>query len=194
MKKKILIISLLLSVSAVVIYLLQGKDVSMEVDREKSPSISSPITTDKQVIQNSKEENSPRVEEEFDSAQFDKYLEKVEDDWYKSMEEVFLDKNSKDDRNLKEYLKLKKGYEQEREKRYEAFHKMMEEKYGPNYSYSPSEDEEMFNEKLVKIYETNLSKIIGKKKMVEYLKVKDSFNQNLEKEAQGSNSYILIEF
>lgn len=135
-----------------------------------------------------------KEDEEFDSAQFDKYLEKVEEGWKLKMESVFLEGSAGSSQKLREYLKLKKGYEQEREKRYEAFHKMMEEKHGSNYSYSPSEDEEMFNEKLVKIYESNLAKIVGKGKMVEYLKAKDSFNQKLEDESTDNTSYILIEF
>ncbi|WP_372651652.1 hypothetical protein [Halobacteriovorax sp.] len=135
-----------------------------------------------------------KAEEEFETAQFDQYLEKVEDEWNKNMENLFLVKSSNSDKFLREYNKLKNGYEKERERRYEAFHEMMEAKYGPNYSYSPSADEEMFNEKLVKVYEENLSKIIGKEKMIEYMKVKDSFNRKLEEEAGSSESYLLIEF
>ncbi|GEM_PF-5646483 len=192
--KKYLIISLFIAVTLSAIYLLSRES---EVVITESSSVQNKLPSKK--VKDAKinvedESFDAKAEEEFETAQFDAYLEKVEEDWNKSMEELFLDNNAQAKQHLKEYYKLKNGYEKERERRYEAFHEMMEAKYGPNYSYSPSADEEMFNEKLVKIYEENLSKIIGKKKMIEYMKVKDNFNRKLEEDADSSESYLLIEF
>lgn len=137
---------------------------------------------------------SSKIEEDVD---FSKYIDRVEEDWNKSVEDLFLEEAESAKRNISEYKKLKNGYEAEREKRYEEFHRIMEEKHGPSYSYSPSVDEEMFNEKLVKAYEKSLSKIIGTDKMRKYVKMKDDFNRKLEEESKKSKnneSFLLIEF
>lgn len=192
--KKYLLIILFIGIAITAFYLFSNET---EVVLTESKIVDSTPPVKKVNDQKKKVENesfNAKAEEEFDTAQFDEYLEKVEEDWNKQMEDLFLGQDSQSDKNFKEYIKLKDGYEKERERRYEAFHEMMEAKYGPNYSYSPSAEEEMFNEKLVKTYELRLSEIIGKKKMIEYMKVKDGFNQKLEEEASSSESYLLIEF
>lgn len=192
--KKVSIIVVIIIVLTLVLYYFT-RTIESEVSHDIK--IKTPIQKkDKKIVQTKTQPSEGEVltDEEFNSAQFDQYLSEVEDNWNKSIEDLFLDNTESGQRNIREYLKLKRGYEQERERRYEEFHEMMEKKHGPNYSYSPSAEEEMFNEKLVRIYEKNLSKIVGKRKMIEYLEVKDKFNQKLETESKDSNSYIQIEF
>ncbi|ATH07383.1 hypothetical protein BIY24_05350 [Halobacteriovorax marinus] len=195
--KKISLVTFILLALSIAIYLIFGsktKEYELTLGEKRPTPIARKTEPPKVEKKVESEEVTTKVVEEFDSAEFDKYLDEVEEGWNKSIEALFLDNSTHANRNLIEYRKLKNGYEQERERRYEEFHKMMEAKHGENYSYSPSADEEMFNEKLVKIYEGQLAKIIGDKKMIEYLRVKDEFNQKLESRALDDNSYIQIEF
>jgi len=144
-----------------------------------------------------KEKVSEVQNKKLDNEEFAKYIDQVEGDWNKSIEDLFLEDPETAKKYLREYKKLKTGYEVERERRYEEFHLMMEEKHGADYSYSPSVDEEMFNEKLVKAYEKSLSEIIGDQKMKKYMSVKDNFNRKLEdssKSSKNNDSFLLIEF
>ncbi|WP_417334761.1 hypothetical protein [Halobacteriovorax marinus] len=195
--KKISLVTFILLALSIAIYLIFGsktKEYELTLGEKRPTPIARNTEPPKVEKKVESEEVKTKVVEEFDSAEFDKYLDEVEEGWNKSIEALFLDNSTHANRNFIEYRKLKNGYEQERERRYEEFHKMMEAKHGENYSYSPSADEEMFNEKLVKIYEGQLAKIIGDKKMIEYLRVKDEFNQKLESRALDDNSYIQIEF
>ena len=123
------------------------------------------------------------------------YLDKIETDWNGEIENFFMSDPENGETLVQLYRELKRGFEQERERRYAIFHQQMKQKHGENYSYPPSSDEEMFNEKLVKEYEKVLSEKIGKEKMINYMTLKDTFNNKLEKNSSGDDEFFtLIEF
>jgi hypothetical protein len=132
-------------------------------------------------------------EEEFEK--MSEYLEEVESNWTNSIENLFMSDPENGETFISIYKDMKNGYEMEREKRYQEFHKKMRDEHGSNYSYSPSVDEEMYNEKLVKAYEKTLSEKIGREMMINYMTLKDKFNKDLESNKKSKNDFFTnIEF
>jgi hypothetical protein len=198
MKKFFLLSSVILILISAYVYFSSSLEV--EGDVVKIQPI--PKSIDKQLrvvkkIEANEEKSAKPKDQLVDNVEFAKYIDRVESDWNKSIEDLFLEDPETGNKYIGEYKKLKNGYEVEREKRYEVFHRIMEEKHGANYSYSPTVDEEMFNEKLVKAYEKSLFEIIGEEKMRKYISVKDNFNRKLEDSSKNSkqgDSFLLIEF
>ncbi|OUR96876.1 hypothetical protein A9Q84_11100 [Halobacteriovorax marinus] len=197
--KKILLVLSLISLSLMAFYYLNADHEDMIEEDVKSPIEKSVPSAKTETVKTIPVPSKAVVSDNsVDAKSFEKYIDAVEEDWNKNIDDLFLEEAETAQHFIAEYKKLKNGYEAERERRYEKFHRMMEEKHGPNYSYSPSVDEEMYNEKLVKAYELSLSKIIGVEKMRKYMQVKDNFNRKLEDTAKnskdGSDSFLLIEF
>lgn len=184
-----------------IIYYLLSVDIKTEMEASSEVSNTSfeakksqtNHSQTKDSIQSKKISNSKIDVEELEK--INEYLDRVEIDWYNEIENLFLSDAKSGESFIQEYRELKRGYEEERERRYEEFHARMRKEHGPNYSYSPSIDEEMFNEKLVKAYELELSKIIGEKLMIEYMSLKDSFNEKQKKSKKTEDDFFTsIEF
>ncbi|WP_127717124.1 hypothetical protein [Halobacteriovorax sp. HLS] len=201
MKKYAILILSLLGVAAVGYYLLSF-DINSEIEEsslQDAPSKESKTIayeSNKKVKLNIHTDNKNNTEVDVEELEkINEYLDQVEKDWYNEVENLFLSDAKSGESFLQEYRDLKRGYEQERERRYEDFHAKMRKEHGPNYSYSPSVDEEMFNEKLVKSYELQLSKVIGEKLMIEYMSLKDSFNEKQKSSKKSQDDFFTsIEF
>jgi hypothetical protein len=199
--KKVLIFIILVLTGLVVFYFQNDKSLDLEVVQENKSEVIK--TTNKVASATTKVPSKPNGQDkdidelisDEELNEMNEYLEKIDSEWNNEIENLFMSDSKNGKVHVELYRELKRGYEDERERRYEAFHEEMRKKHGENYSYPPSSDEEMFNEKLVKAYEKVLSEKIGKEKMIEYMSLKDRFNAKLESELSDKTDFFTqIEF
>lgn len=123
-------------------------------------------------------------ESEKEFAEFDQ----LENAWIKEVQKVFPKPKMFD-----VYLVFREDCEREKMDVYEEFHKLMEKKYGKNYSYSLSEDqtkrEQLINDKYLK----KLKDMLGEKDFMKYLKTRDQFNEEIARNSKGKRP-LLIEY
>lgn len=197
--KKIFFISIIVGIGIYFFLERDSNNTSVQRTNDKiiekdSQSISKKIKTEAEKIDSSNPDLAKATSEE-DFDKISEYLEDVQINWINGIENLFMSDAQNGEVNLAIYKDMKSGYEAEREKRYQEFHRKMREEHGSEYSYSPSVDEEMFNEKLVKAYELSLSEKIGEKMMINYMSLKDQFNQDLESKSKSRDDfYTNIEF
>ena len=197
MKKIILFLTI--SIVGLIIFLNQDQLVFTDEINQSYENIPKQAGKENRQVESKKsqikQDKIDKATSEEDFEEINEYLEEVETNWINGIENLFMSDAQNGENYLEVYKDMKNGYEEEREKRYQVFHKKMRDKHGSNYSYSPSVDEEMFNEKLVKLYEKSLSEKIGKEMMINYMSLKDKFNKDLESSKKSKDDFFTnIEF
>ncbi len=122
------------------------------------------------------------------------HFEKVEKDWSDRINQLMGRELGLAPKVIEEYWKMRKGYEQDKLDAFEDFHEEMIEKYGENYSYRPSEEEQMFSAKVRERYDQALVKLIGQDAYVRYLEVRDQFNRELSEVDDKDLGFIKVDF
>lgn len=125
--------------------------------------------------------------------ELEEYFDKVEEGWGKKMEQFFLKELSLGERGLEEYGQLRENYEEEKMIAYQEFHEFMVGKHGENYAYNPTEEMEVFENKVHDIYLEKLRKQLGDENYARYLEIKDQYNDQLRKEQDPEKGVVLIE-
>lgn len=115
-------------------------------------------------------------------------FEKLEEDWINKIKSVFPK-----EKMFQVYLLYREESEKEKMEAYEEFHRLMEKKFGPNYTYSLSEDQTKFEQKINDKYLKKLKDMMGEKPFSEYLKTRDQFNEEILRRTKGQKP-LLIEF
>lgn len=132
------------------------------------------------------------TEEEMEK--LDEYYDQVEEEWDKSMKNLFVAEFGMTEDDFNDYLKMREGYEDDRLDAFQDFHEQMVEKYGDNYTFSPSEDMKTFEGKLKQDYQDLLRKKIGDENFKRYLEVQDEFNERIRREQEKDVPPLLIEY
>ena len=131
------------------------------------------------------------TEEEIE--ELEDYFDKVEMGWGNKMKELFVDELKLGEDALEDYGMLRENYEEEKMVAYQEFHEFMVQKYGENYAYNPTEEMEIFENKVQDIYLEKLRKQLGDENYSKYLEVKDSYNDQLRSEQDPKKGVVLIE-
>lgn len=216
MKKPILIVVILAVLGGVVFYFTRTNDkpqglVEGEWDlanqdkqvtsREKSdlkkPESAGTRTGDTQAepvnpfLPGQKLDPASLTEEEIE--ELEEYFDKVEMGWANKMKELLVDELKLGDDALEDYGMIRENYEEEKMIAYQEFHEFMVQKYGENYAYNPTEEMEVFENKVQDIYLEKLRKQLGDENYSRYLEVKDSYNDQLRREQDPKKGVVLIE-
>lgn len=133
------------------------------------------------------EQNVEAVDNEDNKKDFEAF-DKFEARWISEVKKVFPKPKMFD-----VYLVFREDNEKEKMEVYEEFHKLMEKKFGPNYTYSLSEDQTKMEQKINDKYLKKLKDMMGEKAFMEYLKVRDEFNEQIMRETKGQRP-LLIEY
>lgn len=146
-------------------------------------------TTEKEkLLAESEKINTAETLDEKESEKEFQEFDRLENAWIKEVQKVFPKPKMFD-----VYLVFREDCEREKMEVYEEFHKLMEKKYGKNYSYSLSEDqtkrEQLINDKYLK----KLKDMLGEKDFMNYLKVRDQFNEEIARNTKGKRP-LLIEY
>jgi hypothetical protein len=94
-------------------------------------------------------------------------------------------------KNFPRYLAMRKRNESEKLVAYKAYHEYLKQKYGDNYSYNISEDQNVAEKKINQRYLQMLLRLIGEEKFQQYLKARDQIN---EENRRDNKEFIQIEF
>ncbi len=133
----------------------------------------------------------PLSEEEMD--QLEAYYERTEKNWDQKVANMFsecgLPKEAFGD-----YQKLRESYEEAKMDAFQEFHNKMIEKYGENYEYNPSDEQENFDEKVNSKYQDKLKTLIGAKCHPKYLEMRDQNNEKLSKEQNPELGKMVMDF
>jgi hypothetical protein len=89
------------------------------------------------------------------------------------------------------YLELKNQNENEKLKAYKEFHHYLRQKYGDKFSYNISEDQSIREKEINQKYLTELAKLIGPEKFIDYTTAKDELNEEM---IRNNKESIQIEF
>ena len=135
----------------------------------------------------------PQTLSEEEIEELEEYFDKVEMGWASKMKELFIDELKLGDETLEEYGSIRENYEEEKMVAYQEFHEFMVAKYGENYAYNPTEEMEVFENKVMGIYLEKIRTKLGDENYSRYLEVKDSYNDQLRKEQDPKKGVVLIE-
>ena len=110
----------------------------------------------KQVKRENYQDQNPEAvdndENKKDFAEFDRF----ENQWINEVKKVFPKPKMFD-----VYIVFREDNEKEKMEAYEEFHKLMEKKFGPNYTYSLSEDQTKMEQKINDKYLKKLKDMVG---------------------------------
>lgn len=140
------------------------------------------------------EEEEGMVLTEEQMLKLEAYFEKVEKDWSERINQLMVRELELEPKVVEEYYKMREGFEQDKLDAFEDFHEEMIEKYGENYTYRPSEEEQMFSAKVRERYDQALVKLIGQDNYVRYLEMRDQFNRELAEVDDKDLGFIKIDF
>ena len=131
-------------------------------------------------------------EQELDS--LEEYFDKIETEWEEEIKNLFVAELNLDANLVKEYFSMREDLEVEKDKAFQHFHEQMRKKHGENYAYSPTADQESYEDKILEGYYTVLKEKMGEEKYIEYIKVKERFNDRLRSEQNPTTGVLFIEF
>jgi hypothetical protein len=129
-----------------------------------------------------------------DMDKFQAYFQKVEQAWQESMENLIVKELGKGEQAFRTYVSMREGYEQDKMEAFEQQHKELEQKYGKNYTYRPTEDEQNFSKKILPLYQDKLKKMLGDDGFKRYEDVKSTFNTEQSKNADSEIGFMQMEF
>ncbi len=204
-KKKILFLTLLFTlILGILLYYKDKGQVlnlseyetglsSTTVNKEGDlPRVSKSLTVDQEKIKEIKresyqEQNLEAVDGQDNKKDFEAF-DQFESRWIEKVKVVFPKPKMFD-----VYLVFREDNEKEKMEAYEEFHRLMEKKFGANYTYSLSEDQTKMEQKINDKYLKKLKEMMGEKSFIEYLKIRDQFNEDIMRETKGQRP-LLIEF
>ncbi|MCO4794741.1 MAG: hypothetical protein KC493_13565 [Bacteriovoracaceae bacterium] len=213
MKKLVLTVCVLGIIVGLTVYFTQRSDEPMGIvegewdqkpttTKEKAPDNTEPMqanpsnpATDVEPVNpflpGQKLDPTSLTEEEIE--EMEEYFDRVEIGWGKRMEEFFMKEANLGEDAMEDYGQLRENYEEEKMIAYQEFHEFMVAKHGENYAYNPTEEMEIFENKVQDIYLDKLRKQLGDENYSRYLEVKDQYNDQLRKEQDPKKGVVLIE-
>lgn len=126
--------------------------------------------------------------------QLDAEYDRIEKEWNNLVQVLFVQELSLSEEVYSDYTKMREGLGRDKIRAFEAFHKEMEAKYGPNYTYNPSDEELQFERDIQKRYDDLLRSKIGDQNFTKYLELRDNFNNNLMEKQDPEKGVILMDF
>ncbi|EPZ51875.1 hypothetical protein M902_2323 [Bacteriovorax sp. BAL6_X] len=124
-------------------------------------------------------------EEEFD---------RLEEEWLKNVKELFISELGLTEREYKDYLNMREGLFNDKVSAFEEMHEQLEEKYGENYTYNPTEEEMAFDREIQKKYDDLLLEKVGKDAFIKYLELRDRTNERILESTKANDAAMLMEF
>ncbi len=121
-------------------------------------------------------------------------FERVEKEWALAMDKLFTEELKLSADALAEYEKLREAYDQDKYQAFQDYHAKLQEKYGDNYQYNPTEQMEEFENTVLEGYQEKLKAQIGEEGMKKYMQTLDAFNERLMREQDQTQGAILIDF
>jgi hypothetical protein len=164
----------------------------MKKDLSKAPVSAQAQKVMQKVDEAKKLNDDKQVDAQMD--EWDKEFDKIEAAWQTKVQALFVNELGLEEAVYKDYLKMKEGLDQDKIRAFDSFHKEMEAKYGPSYSYNPTEQERQFEKDIRAKYDEVLMKKIGKNHFARYLEVRDRFNQDLMEKQDPDKGVILMDF
>lgn len=136
--------------------------------------------------------NVPLTEEEME--ELEEYFEKIEDEWGQTLEQLFKQELQLPKEIIGQYEDLREGFEEEKLAAFQEYHEQMVAKHGDNYAYRPSEDEKIFEKKVLDEYYDRLRKILGDEAYARYTEVRERFNERIKAEQDPAKGILVIDF
>lgn len=124
-------------------------------------------------------------EEEFD---------RLEEEWLTNVKELFISELGLTEKEYKDYLNMREGLFNDKVSAFEEMHEQLEEKYGENYTYNPTEEEMAFDREIQKKYDDLLLEKIGKDAFIKYLELRDRTNEKILEATKPNDAAMLMEF
>ncbi|MFG1499570.1 hypothetical protein ABMA70_05115 [Halobacteriovorax sp. XZX-3] len=124
-------------------------------------------------------------EEEFD---------RLEEEWLTNVKELFINDLGLTEKEYKDYLSMREGLFNDKVSAFEEMHDQLEEKYGENYTYNPTEEEMAFDREIQKKYDDLLLQKIGKDAFIKYLELRDRTNEKILEATKANDAAMLMEF
>lgn len=137
-------------------------------------------------------ENVPLTEDEME--ELEEYFEKIEEEWGEALEQLFKQELQLSKEVLEQYEDLREGFEEEKLAAFQEYHESMVAKHGENYAYRPSEDEKIFEKKVLDEYYDRLRKVLGDEAYGRYTEVRERFNERIKAEQDPRLGILIIDF
>lgn len=124
-------------------------------------------------------------EEEFD---------RLEEAWLNDVKELFLNDLGLTESEYKDYLNMRDGLFNDKIDAFEDMHDQLEQKYGENYSYNPTEEEMAFDREIQKKYDELLLRKLGEDGFRKYLELRDRTNEKILESTKQDDAALIMEF
>jgi endonuclease III-like uncharacterized protein len=132
------------------------------------------------------------TEEEME--ELEEYFEKIEEDWADQLKQLFKNELQLSNEIMEQYEDLREGFEEEKLAAFQEYHEQMVAKHGENYAYRPSEDEKIFEKKVLDEYYDRLRKLLGDEAYNRYKEVRERFNERIKSEQDPAKGILVIDF
>lgn len=136
--------------------------------------------------------NVPLTEEEME--ELEEYFEKIEEEWGEMLQNLFKSELALSKETIEQYEDLREGFEEEKLAAFQEYHEQMVAKHGENYAYRPSEDEKIFEKKVLDEYYDRLRKVLGDDSYSRYTEVRERFNERIKSEQDPAKGILVIDF
>lgn len=220
MNNKLKIMSLVLSVSFLIIFVL-WKNNSEEIFAEKPTGPqdqTAPSVNERQVEPHARENELPETtqndfepdfgeemrevspEENESEPSFQDFdaleglFEEVEQEWQSSMEQLIRQDLGLGEEVIERYYELRDDYDEAKLMAFEDYHEDMVEEHGEDYAFNPSLQMEDFDNNVLPRYLEQLEDLIGQEGVRKYTQMKDEFNQKIREKGHPGAALILIDF
>ena len=132
------------------------------------------------------------TEEEME--ELEEYFEKIEEEWAEQLKQLFKNELGLSKETMEQYEDLREGFEEEKLAAFQEYHEQMVAKHGENYAYRPSEDEKIFEKKVLDEYYDRLRKLLGDEAYNRYKEVRERFNERIKSEQDPAKGILVIDF
>lgn len=160
-----------------------------EKTTEKKPSTNKPLER----LDGEKAPNTMALTEE-EMEELEEYFEKIEEEWADQLKELFKNELGLSKEIMEQYEDLREGFEEEKLAAFQEYHEQMVAKHGENYAYRPSEDEKIFEKKVLDEYYDRLRKLLGDEAYNRYTEVRGRFNERIKSEQDPAKGILVIDF
>lgn len=150
----------------------------------------------KEPVEKKVEDVEPEVNKEFSEEELDKisnFIEGIETGWRDRITNLFLDELGLPEETLQSYFDIRDRYEQEKLTAYEDFHEDMLSKYGDEYSFNPTEDEDLYDGEILDRYFNQIRDLLGADNFKPYLYALDEYNESIKKGATAETGITEID-
>jgi hypothetical protein len=175
--------------------------IKKEIPKERPVEVATPDTRDfeeklkraKEKDQAAKKEeelkdNEDLLERKLSDGEFvalEEYFENLEEEWEKSIEELFIEELQLGESVLEEYWKMQEGLERDKIQAFDEFHKAMQKKFGDDYNFRPSKEQRKVEKELRDRYQDELKTLLGGESYSRYLELMNETNEKIKHEAYG---------